>query len=322
MASRRLVFPVLGLVLGALALHGAEPRIEVFRFAADGAVTFRLDTFQGEIKVETDSQPEIRLRVISHSRVPAYKSATTEVGRLNCRADQAPGAVTVIVSFEGKSPLFSREEWPPVEVSFELTVPRTCVMDLATGEGAIRLGELSAPTRVKTGSGLVFCRQAGQRLEAVSGGGDLVVSRSTGDLKLQTAGGAIRVGSVEGSADLDNRSGDVEILVARKGLVARAEAGDIEAGLPRRLLGAYHLETKGGSILLGLDPQSSVRLEATSVWGKVSSKLPLQPILGKLESRQFQGKLNAGEVTVVAKASGGHVRIESRPDNLPRVTGE
>ena len=306
---------VLALAVGsARSAAGAAPQVETFRFAAGPFVVIRLDTFSGAIKVETDSQPEVRIQVITTEQVGGTPAARSPVETVRTSAGQDSGEIRVKVQLDGRPPRWSLQSWPRVDVAIRVTVPATCALDLTTAEGEIQLGELDGTARVSTGRGLIFCRQAGVRLEAVTGAGDIVVSRSKGDVTLRTERGSIRVGSVHGRAELINRSGNVDVLVARGGLWAKAEAGDIEAGFPRILAGSYHVETAGGNIALAFDPDSSVRLEARSVWGKVTSKLPFHAVEGKLTSRRFTGTLNAGEVTVSARADGGHVRVESRPD--------
>lgn len=314
-ASRSMVF-VLALAVGSVqSAAGAAPQVETFRFAAGPSVVLRLDTFSGAIKVETDHQPEVRVEVIATEPAGDTPVARPRVENVRTATEvQASGEIRVTVRLEDRSPRWSLQSLPPVEVAVRVIVPTTCALDLTTAEGEIQLGELAGTARVSTGRGLIFCRQAGERLEAVTGAGDIVVSRAKGDVTLRTEQGSIRVGSVHGRAELINRSGNVEVLVARGGLLAKAEAGDIEAGFPRNLSGTNHLETSGGSIALAFDPESSVRLEASSVWGKVTSKLPFQTVAGKLASRRFTGILNTGEVTVSARADGGHVRVQSRPD--------
>ena len=71
---------VLALAVGsARSAAGAAPQVETFRFAAGPFVVIRLDTFSGAIKVETDSQPEVRIQVITTELVGGTPEVNAQV---------------------------------------------------------------------------------------------------------------------------------------------------------------------------------------------------------------------------------------------------
>ena len=202
-----------------------------------------------------------------------------------------------------------------LEVGITLMVPRTCILDLASGDGGIRVGDITGKVAVKTGLGTIFCRHVDGPLTAQNDEGDIIVSACTGDVELKTRRGIIRTGPIGGRATVTAVNGDIDLLSVAGGLDARADGGDITAGIPRKFSGKASLQASGGDINLKIDPSANVDLTVSSLWGQVRMipvgklNLPLVTESGGLGRRSLVARVNAGGTVISAHASGGHVNL-------------
>ncbi len=169
-------------------------------------------------------------------------------------------------------------------VTLELDIPKDARLDDSTGGGNIEAGEIGGrawrslqpaetsprggiggAAHLQTGGGNIVVKSTSGELTAQTGGGHITIGSVAGNATLHTSGGHIRVTSIQGTAHLSTGGGNITLEHSGADLTAETGGGEIEvgeaSGLVRaktagggirvvRVLGPTDLQTSGGSIYL------------------------------------------------------------------------
>lgn len=313
MGFRGFNFAFVMLLTASAGLAGV--RVEERTFSTSGPPRLKIAAYRGAITVESSEGNEVRVKVTATTPLE-QDAAARALGRLQLDWQQEGNVVTLKAANPRETRVrFLWQDDNQLDVSITVTVPRACSLDLASGDGGIRVGDVTGSVDVKTGAGTVFCRHIDGGLTVQDGHGDVIVSACTGDVDLSAAQGIIRTGPIGGKATMTTVNGDIEILSVSGGLVARADAGDVTVGIPRNFSGKASLRADGGDVNLKIDPSANVDLTASSVWGRVRMvstgrpDLPLVTESGGLGRHSLVARVNAGGIAIEARASGGHVNL-------------
>jgi hypothetical protein len=312
----RFLAPTLALLLLPTTAVMGRDRTEERTFPTNGNPALSIAAYRGNITVESSDNNEVSIKVTASSLLEQDEAASRALARLQLDWQQTGDSITLTAGNARETGVqFLWQETDRLDLDIVVTVPRTCSLNLATGSGAIRVGDITGNVRVKTGTGLIFCRHIDGGLAAGTDYGDIVVSACTGDVNLATKGGFIRTGRIRGKAVVSTVGGDIEILCVNGGLTARADAGDIIVGIPQHSSGPASVRTAGGNITLKIDPSANVDINASSVWGQVRAMpasrpaLPLVTESGGLGHHAIVARVNEGGTAIEARANGGHVNL-------------
>jgi hypothetical protein len=310
-------FPTLPLVLLLSAATGlARERVEERTFPTGENPVVNIGVYRGTITVESSDENVVHVKITATATFEQDEAGARALGHLALAWHQDENTVTLAATNPSESRVhFSWQDDERLEVAIAVTVPRGSSLKLVSGNGAIRIGDITGSASVKTGAGLIFCRHVDGDLTARDDNGDIVVSRCNGDVDLGTKRGFIRTGRIGGKATVATVNGDIEILSVSRGLVASTNAGDITAGFTRQFSGETSIRANGGNVTLKIDPSANVEIEASSVWGQVRTMetgtpgLPLVTKSGGLGRHALVARVNAGGTIIEARASGGQVNL-------------
>ncbi len=297
--------------LGWAALTGRAAEREFTRtFPVQPGCTVKLDSYRGRIVVVEHDQAEVQVTLQMETRSDDAEEAARVFGAVQIDATEAANTVTL----RARNPRETRVRFVwndkhQIDLAWRITVPRRCTVDLATRSGAITVGSLTGRVVARTETGTIFLKRIDGSIDASTEVGDVVISRCSGPAKVRVLRGTIRAGTMGGFADLQNATGDVEVLAARGGITASAEAGDVRVGFPRGTTGGAKLTTSGGSIHAKIDPAANCRVNASSVWGRVESRLPMTVVAGANGKSNLAGRLGEGGPAFTFHANGGHVKL-------------
>jgi hypothetical protein len=314
-----MTFRVLLLFSGLLvpiATSSARERVEEKSFLTSGIAELNVKSYGGNLTIEDSPDDIMRVKVVATSQLSDDQAADRALQTLEFTSHQEGDRVTLEVANPPEtSPHFSWDDKAHLELAITVTVPRTCRLNLVTGKGEIRIGEIRGDVQARVGQGAILCRYVDGSVSAYAVSGDILVSHCTGDVDLRTDRGGIRTGRIEGRATLSATSGDIDIMSAARGLKVSVDGGDLTAGIPRQFSGDSSLLASGGNITLKIDPAARLDLDASAVWGRVRSltKRPLGfslvPVSGGLGQKTLIGKINSGGARLQVHASGGHVNL-------------
>jgi hypothetical protein len=293
----------------AIAAQAAE-RDVTRTFAVGPGCTLKVDLDRGRINVEETDGSEVRVAI--HAEAGADTDQEAEHAVQGLQFDLT--VVNNTVAVRGRAP--SETGWhidlgdpTQLDIFCKISVPRRCNVELNTGQGAITVGNLIGRVFARTETGTIFVRRIEGAVDAATESGDVIVSRCLGPATLRTLRGVIRAGTLGARANLTNTTGDIEVLAARAGITAQAEAGDVTVGYPRDLTGDSDIRTSGGNIIVKIDPAANATIEASSIWGRVECKLPLTGESGGNGRSKFSSRLNRGGPVLKLHANGGNVSL-------------
>lgn len=197
-----------------------------------------------------------------------------------------------------------------VSVAYKVKVPTHFNLELNTGGGAIKVGNLSGAVNAKTS------------------GGSITVGDIDGDLNVDTSGGSISVGKVSGESKISTSGGSIKVAGGGASVVAKTSGGSIKIGPSN---GRVSVDTSGGSILVGhakgdvsADTSGgSIRIEGSD--GNVLADTSgggvyIDNVAGKISADTSGGgiRISRARGAVKADTSGGDIRVEFIEHN-PKV---
>ncbi len=319
----RSFFVFLGCAL-VLAPAGRAVEREFARtFPVTPGCTLKLDTYRGSITVVESDQPEVKVSLQMQLGTDNEEDAARIYAALELEATEDDNTVTL----RARNPRETRVRFVwndkhQIDLAWRISVPRRCHVDAVTLNGGITIGNLTGRIAARTERGTISLKRIDGSVEATTETGDVVISRCSGPVKVRVLRGTVRVGTLGGMADLKNSTGDIEVLAARAGITASAEAGDVSVGFPRDTTFAANITTSGGSIHAKIDPAANCTVDASSVWGRVESLLPMTVVSGAHGKRQLSGRLGQGGPALTFHANGGHVKITPGETYFEADTGE
>jgi len=308
--SVRSFFVLTGCLVGAVFTGRAAERGFERTFPVEPGCTLKLDTYRGSVVIVESDRAEIRATL--QVEVGTRSEADAERARAALQLEAAAENNTVTLQARNPSETGVRFVWndpPQLTLAWRISVPRQCNVEVQTRAGGVTVGNLTGRVVVRTETGTISIKRIDGTVDASTQQGDIVLSRCSGPVKLRVLGGTLRTGTLGGFADLKNANGDIEVLMARAGIVAYAEAGDVEVGFSHDIAGDSRLTTSGGSISVLIDPAANCSVKASSVWGRVENSLPMTIDSGANGKRRFAGHLGSGGPTLTLHANGGDVKI-------------
>lgn len=299
------------LAWGASAAWAAEREFKQ-NFPIHPGCTVQIDTYRGIVMIAESETPTDEVKVSLHMEIGA--DTEQEADRLREALQLEAKAEGNVVSLRARNPRETRMRFVwndkyQMELTWRITVPRQCHVEAKNINGSITVGNLAGQIKARVEKGSVILKAIDGSVDASAQFGDVILSRCSGPVKVRVLKGLIRVGSMFGPVDLKNTTGDVEVMAAYSEIHAHAEAGDATIGFPKERKGEAVISTSGGSIRAKIEPTANCSVEASAVFGKVESRLPLTITSGAVGRRSLTGTLGAGGAPIVLRASGGSVRI-------------
>ncbi|HEY1252228.1 MAG TPA: hypothetical protein VGH97_13670 [Thermoanaerobaculia bacterium] len=308
---------VLGFVLGFGALPGrlyADTRVEkTLRLEPGGE--FRLDTDMGKVTVTGTSESGARVVITSkHKDLDELMSF---------RFEEHAGSVSIVARKKHRFSFFGNSG---DNVQYEIQVPASTRLSIETSGGGITISGMRDTVKLNTSGGGIRVRDqvgdldadtsgGGIRLTDVKGkvrantsGGGVVAEGIDGSIRAESSGGSIELARVSGDIDAETSGGGIRIEQAGGRVHADTSGGGIEATFAKGNSMGGTLETSGGGIEVGLDPEADLSIEASG--NGVRSDLPLR-VQGEISRGRLSGNLGKGGNTLRLHTSGGSVRIQS-----------
>lgn len=309
------------LILVALAavlpVRAAE-RIERRDFPAPAGTTLKIDTYRGSIDVtqSPDDQMHLEIRIDPGTDDRAETDSILKTLQLDIR--QAGSVISVTARNPSETAVhFTWQKSRKILLSYAVKVPPACNLNMATDDGGIAvqgiMQNVVGNMEVKAKKGGIFFRSVEGDIKATVDSGDIVVSRCTGSVDLRAMVGSIRVGTVGGFAELHATNGDIELQHALGGAKVTSTAGEILVGFPKTFSRDSSVSSDGGSIIVRLDPAARCMVQASAVWGRVNTTLPITVESGGDGKKTLKGRLNGGGALLKLHADGGNLRIEQPP---------
>jgi hypothetical protein len=291
------------LAAGLLAVLPLSAQAKITRnveksFAVQPGGTFRAETSGGDIVVNPGPSDQVRIVARQTVRAKTEAEADEILAKLELTLEQQGNDVVAKAKYPGKSGFSMTGIWPPVTVSFEVTVPEKFNLELRTSGGDIVSGNLQGKVTAHTSGGDVTLGRIDGEVQAHTSGGDIGLGGSTSAVKLHTSGGDIEVGSVAASVDASTSGGDIK---------ARFEGG------PKS---DCSFRTSGGDVDVEVGAAAAFRLDASTSGGDVKIRnVTVAVESGGHGKSKLVGAVNGGGPLLKLRTSGGDIGVRAQSAN-------
>ena len=305
---------MLGVALAApLALSAKIIRTVEKTFTVQSGGNLKAATQGGDIKIQTSDSPQVHILVKQVIRASTEQEADEILAKLTLTLEQSGNDVTAESKYEKRGPGTWFGNWPPVSVSFVVTVPKNFNLNLNTSGGDITVASLSGNVRARTSGGdLEFARIDGD-IDAGTSGGDITLKEGTARAMLRTSGGDIDIDRAGGPTDVSTSGGDIKINSVAQLISATTSGGDVHAVITEALTQDTLLSTSGGDVDVELVKGAGFQLDASTSGGDVNaSGLTITIEKGGTGKSKLVGAVNGGGPLLKLRSSGGDVTVRTK----------
>ena len=295
-----------------LALTAKITRTVEKTFTVKPGGSLKATTEGGDITVQTADAGEVRIVAKEAIRASSEKEADELLTKLDLTFEQKGDDVTVESKYEKMSAGFHFGSWPPVQVSFVITVPKSYNLNLHTSGGDIGVASVTGNVRARTSGGdLKFARIDGE-LDAATSGGDVSLVEGTARAKLTTSGGDIRVERAGGPTEVSTSGGNINLDSVADLIGATTSGGNIHAAITGPIKHDTVLSTSGGQVKVKVVKDAGFELDASTSGGDVdASGLTLTIENGGIGKSHLKGSVNGGGPVLKLRSSGGDISIHA-----------
>jgi len=301
------------MALAPLSAFAKIERVVEKSFTVQPGGTLRVETSGGGIAVEVGTGDTVKVVAKEVFRADSDPEADALLKDLALIIEQQGNDVVAKAKYASTPLGFHLGSWPPVQVSFVVTVPARYHTDLHTSGGGITVGDLLGNVLARTSGGGIRIGQIDGAVDARTSGGDIRLGSCTGDTKLETSGGGIRAERIVGRADLRTSGGGISVKLVENALQAHTSGGGVEAAIAGTLKGDCSLSTSGGSVRVSVDKSAAFRLDASTSGGDVhAAGLTIRIEDGGLGKSRLVGDVNGGGPLLKLRTSGGGIDVKMR----------
>lgn len=292
-------------------LVSAADRIERLQWPVGDAPIVKLESFKGLIRVEPAQSGVVELELTARA---SGNDAQRWLDKLTVKGSAFGAGLVISVKQAGWGVEFGTGPMPDRTLDLVLRVPQRCTLDLKSDSGRIEVAsDIFGSMRARLASGDIYFGRVIGSVNAETTVGSVVISHATGDVTARSHRGDLQVGTVMGKAQLRADHGNIEVVNSFGGLTAEAVKGNVKAGMSRRVSADTRLQAKAGDVIVDVDPDTALVVQAQASWGRVNSALELDVTNGQSSKSRLQGALNGGGALLALRASGGNVHIKSVP---------
>ncbi len=305
---------LLGVTLAApLALSAKITRTVEKTFTVQAGGNLKAATQGGNITIKTSDSSEVHILVKQEIRASSEQEADEILTKLTLTIEQTGNDVTAEAKYEKGEHFRWFGSWPPVTVSFVVTVPKNFNLNVNTSGGNIAIASLNGNVHARTSGGdLEFARIDGD-IDAGTSGGNITLKEGTARALLRTSGGDIEIDRAGGPTDVSTSGGNIRINSVAQLISATTSGGDVHAVLTEPLKQDTLLSTSGGDVDVEVVKGAGFQLDASTSGGDVNaSGLTITIEKGGSGKSRLVGAVNGGGPRLKLRSSGGDVTVRTR----------
>jgi DUF4097 and DUF4098 domain-containing protein YvlB len=303
------------LALGALLTAPAAVQAKITRlaektFTVQPGGNFKATTQGGDITIKTGDVSTVHITAKQVIRASSEQEADEILTKLTLTMEQNGNDVTAEAKYEKRSGGSWFSNWPPVNVSFEVTLPKNFNLNLNTSGGDIKAASVQGNVRARTSGGnLTFDRVDGE-IDAHTSGGDIVLKEGTARAKLGTSGGDIEIDRAGGPTEVATSGGDITINSVTQLLSATTSGGNVHATLTEPMKQDTILSTSGGDVRVRVAKGAGFELDASTSGGDVRAEgMTITIAKGGVGKSRLAGTVNGGGPRLKLRSSGGDIAV-------------
>jgi len=305
------------LTLGALLASPAGLQAKITRtvektFTVQPGGNLKAATQGGDITIRTGDTAEVRISAKEVIRASSDKEADEILQDLTLTFEQNGNDVVAEAKYEKDRGGFHWGNWPPVQVSFTVTVPKEFNLNLNTSGGDIAVASLKGNVRARTSGGNLHFDRIDGDIDGHTSGGDIVLTEGTARAKLGTSGGDIQIDRAGGPTEVSTSGGDITINSVAQLVSATTSGGNVKATITEPIRQDTLLSTSGGDVRVRVVKGAGFLLDASTSGGDVNAEgLTVTIEKGGVGKSRLVGSVNGGGPRLKLRSSGGDISIRT-----------
>ncbi|HET7537164.1 MAG TPA: DUF4097 family beta strand repeat-containing protein, partial [Candidatus Didemnitutus sp.] len=299
------------LVAAPLTLPAKITRTVEKTFTVQEGGNLKTVTQGGDIVIHTADVATVHVVAKEVIRASTEQEADELLKDLELTMEQQGNDVTVEAKYD-KSSGFHIGNWPPVHVSFTITVPKSYNANLSTSGGDIQVDSLKGNVRARTSGGNLHFERIEGDIDGGTSGGDVTLKEGTAHAKLTTSGGNIHVDRAGGPTQVSTSGGDIVLNSVAQLLKATTSGGNIRATITEPIKQDTELGTSGGDVTVHVVKGAGFQLDASTSGGDVDAAgLTITIEKGGSGKSKLIGAVNGGGPRLKLRSSGGDITIRA-----------
>lgn len=267
-------------LLAATSVQAAEKKFDkAFTVAPGGSLVVEADGASVRVIGADTNQVVVTMKITGGEK---------EVNGTTLDATQNGNNVTATMKRTDKERSWLNWGSWTADSRIEVTVPKRYEVSVRTGGGDITLTDTTGTVKLNTS------------------GGDVTARNITGTVGLRTSGGTIRAETVKGDVDASTSGGDVRLMNVDGKIKGNTSGGSVRVSLVGANRG-ISATTSGGDVELILPAGTAGNVSASTGGGDIQTDIPVTTTV--LKETRLEGTLNGGGEPIVARTSGGSIRL-------------
>jgi len=277
------------ILAGAIATAAVMPQTDTV-IAVGPGTRLDIDTFGGEVVVQTWSRNEMRI-VANHSRRTSVGiSQSSAAVRLRGRSSHGVATIDFEISVPSGTDVDVRGTYVSVDLDGEL--------------GEVRVETVQGDIVVSGATGFAHLYSVQGDVELRDADGDLNVYSTNGSLVVTAASGSVRAEATNGGITLsDMRSSEVEATTVNG--TVRFD-GTIDPG------GRYRLGTHSGSVIAAVPADIDATVSVSTFAGDFEAAFPITLTETRSQGRRFSFTVGDGGARIELESFSGSIRLRRR----------
>jgi DUF4097 and DUF4098 domain-containing protein YvlB len=290
---------IVGLLSCLQTVQAADKTFDrTFAVAPGGHLSVKMD--MGSIAVTGGDSTQVVVRIKA-------SGSERELEDLSFAADKSGSDVT-ITGKRSSSGKWLGWWFTDANVNVTVEVPREYNLDLNTSGGGIKVRHLTGKALGRTSGGRISLEDIKGAVNMRTSGGSVTLNALSGPVEVHTSGGPISANQIDGGLRAHTSGGSIRFERISGPIEAHSSGGSINIELIGENQGIA-ARTSGGSVTLRLPASTSGTLNASTSGGSVSSDMRLTR--SEIGKSSLRGTLNDGGPEIIARTSGGSIRVIS-----------
>ncbi|GAC1620432.1 MAG: hypothetical protein PVS2B2_13980 [Candidatus Acidiferrum sp.] len=178
-----------------------------------------------------------------------------------------------------------------------------------SASGSIHIEKIERDANVSTASGAITASDLGGYLRASTSSGSTTVSNVKEDVRVDTSSGSIHVTNPGARIEAQSRSGSIEIYGASADTQAQSLSGHVTVYGDPGKSGYWNLESRSGSINLGVRSNSAFFFSAESSSGGIHTDIPI--VIEEQGKHSLRARVGNGGARVKVHTASGSINVRA-----------
>ena len=246
-------------------------------------------SINGKISIQNGNHNQIHMVATKKAKANTEEEADEILDNTYIQVTPTGNGLEIVTKHPPKDMLRKGKN---INVTYELTVPKSIILDVRTTNGKIEIAPTIGDVTAKTTNG------------------DIDLEGTEGTVHTQTTNGDIEVENVMGFVNAKTTNGSIDLDHIQGGIKANTTNGSVDVDLTDEVDVPIQIQTTNGSIDLTLPMDFKAQLQAQTVNGKMSTDFPIT-VKGRFSGKSINGALNGGgDNTISLQTVNGSIKIE------------